>query len=106
MITDPITLDKESTLEDADDLMGQYKISGLPVIEEDGKLIGIITNRDLKYRKDYSTPVVDVMTKEKLITAPEGTSLEEAKDILISNRIEKLPIVDEKGYLKERKSVV
>ena len=100
MITDPITLDKESTLEDADDLMGQYKISGLPVIEEDGKLIGIITNRDLKYRKDYSTPVVDVMTKEKLITAPEGTSLEEAKDILISNRIEKLPIVDEKGYLK------
>lgn len=100
MITDPITLNKNSTLEDADELMGQYKISGLPVIEEDGKLIGIITNRDLKYRKDYSTPVVEVMTKEKLITAPEGTSLDEAKEILIFNRIEKLPIVDKKGYLK------
>ena len=100
MIKDPITLSKDSTLADADDLMGQYKISGLPVIEEDGKLIGIITNRDLKYRKDYDTPVVDVMTKENLITAPVGTSLDEAKDILISNRIEKLPIVDEDGYLK------
>ena len=100
MIKDPITLSKDSTLADADDLMGQYKISGLPVIEEDGKLIGIITNRDFKYRKDYDTPVVDVMTKENLITAPVGTSLDEAKDILISNRIEKLPIVDENGYLK------
>ncbi len=100
MIKDPITLTKDCTLADADELMGQYKISGLPVIEEDGKLIGIITNRDLKYRKDYDTPVVDVMTKENLITAPVGTGLEEAKEILISNRIEKLPIVDENGYLK------
>lgn len=100
MIKDPITLTKDSTLRDADDLMGQYKISGLPVIEENGKLIGIITNRDLKYRKDYDTLVEDVMTKENLITAPEGTSLDEAKDILISNRIEKLPIVDSEGYLK------
>lgn len=100
MIKDPITLTKNSTLRDADDLMGQYKISGLPVIEENGKLIGIITNRDLKYRKDYDTLVEDVMTKENLITAPEGTSLDEAKDILISNRIEKLPIVDSEGYLK------
>ena len=100
MIKDPITLTKDCTLADADELMGQYKISGLPVIEEDGKLIGIITNRDLKYRKDYNTPVIDVMTKENLITAPVGTGLEEAKEILISNRIEKLPIVDENGYLK------
>ena len=100
MIKDPITLTKDCTLADADELMGQYKISGLPVIEEDGKLIGIITNRDLKYRKDYDTPVVDVMTKENLITAPVGTGLDEAKEILISNRIEKLPIVDENGYLK------
>ena len=100
MIKDPITLTKDCTLADADELMGQYKISGLPVIEEDGKLIGIITNRDLKYRKDYETPVVDVMTKENLITAPVGTGLEEAKEILISNRIEKLPIVDDNGYLK------
>ena len=100
MIKDPITLTKDCTLADADELMGQYKISGLPVIEEDGKLIGIITNRDLKYRKDYDTPVIDVMTKENLITAPVGTGLEEAKEILISKRIEKLPIVDENGYLK------
>ena len=100
MIKDPITLTKDCTLADADELMGQYKISGLPVIEEDGKLIGIITNRDLKYRKDYETKVADVMTKENLITAPVGTGLEEAKEILISNRIEKLPIVDEEGYLK------
>lgn len=100
MIKDPITLTKDCTLADADELMGQYKISGLPVIEEDGKLIGIITNRDLKYRKDYDTKVSEVMTKENLITAPVGTGLEEAKDILISNRIEKLPIVDENGYLK------
>ena len=100
MIKDPITLTKDCTLADADELMGQYKISGLPVIEEDGKLIGIITNRDLKYRKDYDTPVVDVMTKENLITAPVGTGLDEAKEILISNRIEKLPIVNENGYLK------
>ena len=100
MILNPITLSKDHTLGDADDLMGQYKISGLPIVEEDGKLIGIITNRDLKYRKDYDTLVKDVMTKENLITAPVGTNLDQAKDILLSNRIEKLPIVDENGYLK------
>ncbi|MGB0404712.1 MAG: IMP dehydrogenase [Fusobacterium sp.] len=100
MIQNPITLYKEATLGDADELMGQYRISGLPIIEADGKLIGIITNRDLKYRKDYETAVVEVMTKENLITAPVGTTLEEAKDILLSHRIEKLPIVDESGYLK------
>ncbi len=100
MIQNPITLTKDKTLGDADDLMGQYKISGLPVVEEDGKLIGIITNRDLKYRKDYDTLIEDVMTKENLITAPVGTTLDQAKEILLSNRIEKLPIVDEKGYLK------
>lgn len=100
MIQNPITLYKEATLGDADELMGQYRISGLPIIEADGKLIGIITNRDLKYRKDYETAVVEVMTKDNLITAPVGTTLEEAKDILLSHRIEKLPIVDESGYLK------
>lgn len=100
MIQNPITLYKEATLGDADELMGQYRISGLPIIEADGKLIGIITNRDLKYRKDYETAVVEVMTKDNLITAPVGTTLEEAKDILLSHRIEKLPIVDELGYLK------
>ncbi|MFK4785688.1 IMP dehydrogenase [Fusobacterium sp. MFO224] len=100
MIQNPITLYKEATLGDADELMGQYRISGLPIVESDGKLIGIITNRDLKYRKDYDTAVVEVMTKDNLITAPVGTTLDEAKDILLSHRIEKLPIVDESGYLK------
>lgn len=100
MIQNPITLYKEATLGDADELMGQYRISGLPIIEADGKLIGIITNRDLKYRKDYETAVVEVMTKDNLITASVGTTLDEAKEILLSHRIEKLPIVDEEGYLK------
>lgn len=100
MIQNPITLYKEATLGDADELMGQYRISGLPIIEADGKLIGIITNRDLKYRKDYETAVVEVMTKDNLITASVGTTLEEAKEILLSHRIEKLPIVDDEGYLK------
>lgn len=100
MIQNPITLYKEATLGDADELMGQYRISGLPIIEADGKLIGIITNRDLKYRKDYETAVVEVMTKDHLITASVGTTLDEAKEILLSHRIEKLPIVDEEGYLK------
>lgn len=100
MIQDPITLYKEATLGDADELMGQYRISGLPIIEADGKLIGIITNRDLKYRKDYEKPVLEVMTKDNLVTASVGTTLDEAKEILLSHRIEKLPIVDENGYLK------
>ncbi len=100
MISNPITLTKDSSLKDAEDILSSYKISGLPVVEEDGTLIGIITNRDLKYRELDDTPVVDVMTKENLITAPIGTSLEDAKKILANNRIEKLPIVDEKNVLK------
>lgn len=100
MITDPITLHRDSTLLDADTIMGKYKISGLPVVEDDGTLVGIITNRDLKYRKNLDQNVEEVMTKENLITAPEGTTLEEAKEILLENRIEKLPIVDENNKLK------
>lgn len=99
MITDPITLKRGSTLADADHIMGTYKVSGLPVIEEDETLVGIITNRDLKYRKDLEVKVEEIMTKENLITASVGTTLEEAKDILLENRIEKLPIV-EGGKLK------
>ncbi len=94
MITDPVTLKKDQTLADANELMAYYRISGLPVIEDDGTLIGILTNRDLKYRDDYTTTVENTMTKEHLITAPIGTSLEQAKLILLENRIEKLPIVD------------
>ena len=100
MITEPITLRKEQTLRDATDLMRHFRISGLPVIEENGKLFGIITNRDIKYREDYDTKIIDIMTKENLITAPVGTTLEQAKQILLSNRIEKLPIVDEEYVLK------
>ncbi|MGL5100278.1 MAG: IMP dehydrogenase, partial [Fusobacteriaceae bacterium] len=100
MIKNPVTLNKESTVGHAEEIMKRYKISGLPVIEENGKLIGIITNRDLKYRKDMEQLVFDIMTKEDLVTGPVGTTLEEAKDILLCNRIEKLPIVDDGGYLK------
>lgn len=100
MITNPITLNQGSTVMQAEEIMRRYKISGLPVIEEDGKLIGIVTNRDIKYRKDMSQMVGEIMTKEKLITAPVGTTLDEAKEILLANRIEKLPITDEEGYLK------
>jgi IMP dehydrogenase len=100
MITDPVILSRNSTLEDADKIMGTYRISGLPVVEEDGTLVGIITNRDLKYRKDLSKSVESIMTKENLITAPEGTTLEQAKEVLLENRIEKLPIVGKDGKLK------
>ncbi len=100
MITDPITLTKDETLGRADEIMGTYKISGLPVVEEDGTLIGIITNRDLKYRRDMSAKVFECMTKEELIIGKVGTTLEEAKEILLENRIEKLPIVGEDGKLK------
>jgi IMP dehydrogenase len=100
MITEPITLSKNQTLQDAADLMKQYRISGLPVIEQNGKLIGIITNRDMKYRDDYTLSVESTMTKEHLITAPIGTTLEEAKHTLLSHRIEKLPIVDSNYILR------
>ncbi len=100
MIKNPVTLSKDSTIIEANEIMRRYKISGLPVIEEDGKLIGIVTNRDLKYRKESDEPVDEIMTKENIVTAPVGTTLDEAKEILLFNRIEKLPIVDDKGYLK------
>lgn len=94
MITHPITLSEEAILSDAESLMAQYKISGLPVVDKEGNLKGIITNRDLKYREDLSVKVVDIMTKDNLITAPVGTTLDEAKNILLEHRIEKLPIVE------------
>ncbi len=93
MIANPITLTKNATLREANELLKHYKISGLPVIEKDSSLIGIITNRDLKYRDDLTLKVKDIMTKENLVTAPVGTTLEEAKQILLEHRIEKLPIV-------------
>ena len=96
MITNPITLEEHSILKEANDLMKTYKISGLPVIDKKGNLKGIITNRDLKYRENLTVKVEEVMTKENLITAPVGTTLDEAKAILLEHRIEKLPIVQGK----------
>ena len=99
MITHPITLNKESTLAEAEEILSAYKISGLPVVTKDNVLEGIVTNRDLKYRVLDDTPIYSVMTKDNLVTAPVGTSLEEAKTILLDNRIEKLPIVDDEYKL-------
>lgn len=100
MITNPITLNKDSILADAENIMGTYKVSGLPVVDTEGTLVGIITNRDLKYRKDLSVKVTDIMTKDNLITGHVGVTLDEAKEVLLENRIEKLPIVDENYKLK------
>ncbi len=93
VITNPFFLSPEHTLGDADDLMAKYRISGVPICEN-GKLVGIITNRDMKFETDYSRPICEVMTKENLVTAPVGTTLEDATQILRKNKIEKLPIVD------------
>ncbi|NFR88141.1 MULTISPECIES: IMP dehydrogenase [unclassified Clostridium] len=99
IITDPIFLSKENTLQDAENLMGQYRISGVP-ITENGKLVGILTNRDVTFETDFTKKISDVMTKENLITAPENTSIDEAKEILKKHKIEKLPLVDGEGNLK------
>ena len=99
VITDPFFLSPENLISDAEELMSRYKISGVP-ITRDGKLVGILTNRDLRFETDYSRPIGEVMTSENLITAPEGTTLEEAKKILANHRIEKLPIVDREGNLR------
>ena len=99
VITDPFSLSPEQTLADADKLMAKFRISGVP-ITEDGKLVGIITNRDLKFETDYTKKIKESMTSEGLITAREGITLEEAKEILGKARKEKLPIVDENYNLK------
>lgn len=99
IIVDPIYLAPDNTLSDADELMNKYHISGVP-ITENGKLVGIITNRDMRFETDLSRPISDIMTSTGLITAPEHTTMEEAKRILQAHRIEKLPLVDDNGHLK------
>ncbi|MEO0331725.1 MAG: IMP dehydrogenase [Bacteroidota bacterium] len=99
MILDPITLSADSTVADARNIMRENKIGGIPVVDNSQKLIGIITNRDLRFLKDSSQPVQEVMTKNHLVTAQIGVGLEEAEDILQEHKIEKLPIVDESGRL-------
>ena len=98
MIVNPVTLSSNKTIKDAKEVMGLYKISGLPVVENE-KLIGIITNRDIRFETDESLPVTDRMTTEKLITVPQGTTLDQAKKVLQEHRIEKLLVVDKEGSL-------
>ena len=100
VITDPFSLSPGNTLQEAEDLMHKYRISGVPIIDRDGKLVGIITNRDLKFQEDLTRKISQDMTSENLVTAREGITLEEAKLILAQARKEKLPIVDEEGHLK------
>lgn len=100
MIHKPITVSPDKSVYEAEELMSKYHISGIPVVDETGKLIGILTNRDLRFEPNRKLPVSQLMTKENLITAPIGTTLEEAQKILHRHRIEKLPVVDKRGILK------
>ncbi|MBM3898737.1 MAG: IMP dehydrogenase [Gemmatimonadetes bacterium] len=99
MIRNPITLQPSATLREAVALMGRFRISGVPVVDGAGKLVGIITNRDLQFERQLDRPLADAMTREGLITAPVGTSLDEAEQIMGKHRIEKLPVVDAAGSL-------
>ncbi|MDN5626649.1 IMP dehydrogenase [Epilithonimonas bovis DSM 19482] len=99
MIADPVTLSKDHTLAQARELMAKYKISGLPVVDKNNILIGIITNRDVKYQENLDVKVEEIMTKDNLITSDKNTNLEQAKEILLKNRVEKLPIVDKNNKL-------
>ena len=100
VIANPFSLSENHTLKDADELMGKYKISGVPICDDNNVLIGIITNRDLRFETDFAKKIKDAMTSENLITAPVGTTLSEAQKLLSKHKIEKLPIVDEKNHLK------
>ncbi len=100
VITDPFFLTPDRQVFDAEHLMGKYRISGVPIVDEAQRLVGILTNRDLRFIEDYSIQIDDVMTKEGLVTAPVGTTLNEAEKILQKYKIEKLPLVDDDGILK------
>lgn len=100
VIVNPFSLTGDRTVAEADELMGKYKISGVPVVDEKGKLVGILTNRDLRFITDFDIKISDVMTKENLVTAPVNTNLQQAQKILMKHKIEKLPLVDDNGMLK------
>src|ERR671932_404742 len=100
MILNRITLAADATLREAYALMMRFKISGVPIVDRDGRLEGIIANRDLQFERELDRPLREVMTKDRLVTAPVGTTLDEAERILGRNRIEKLPVVDEQGVLR------
>lgn len=100
VITNPFYLHPENKVYDAEALMAKYRISGVPIVDQNQKLVGILTNRDLRFIRDYSIPIAQVMTKENLVTAPVGTTLQEAVGVLEKHKIEKLPLVDQQGILK------
>ena len=100
VIVNPFSLTADKLVAEADELMGKYRISGVPIVDDNGKLVGILTNRDLRFLKDFSTPIGNVMTRDNLVTAPVGTDLKAAQEILMKHKIEKLPIVDDNGILK------
>ena len=100
VITDPFKLNPETTIQEAVNLMARYRISGVPITDNKGVLVGILTNRDIRFETDYSRPISERMTSKNLVTTKEGTSLEQAEALLAEHRIEKLPIVDADGYLK------
>jgi IMP dehydrogenase len=100
MIMNPITLGPERPVREAAALMRRFRISGVPIVDGSGRLVGIITNRDLQFERNLDQPIKEAMTKERLVTAPVGTSLEDAERILAKHRIEKLPVVDQEGVLK------
>ena len=100
MIVEPVTLPPTALVSEALELMAHYRISGVPITDEDGRLVGILTNRDLRFSKDHGAPVSELMTARNLVTAPIGTTLEEAEAILHRNKIEKLPVVDADGILR------
>ncbi|PJI09379.1 MULTISPECIES: IMP dehydrogenase [Clostridium] len=100
VITNPISLSKDNSIQDALDLMKKYRISGVPITDKNEKLIGIITNRDIVFETDYTKKIEELMTTKNLVTAPEGTTIEEAKNLLKKHKIEKLPLVDDNFRLK------
>src|SRR4051812_46744481 len=100
MIVDPVTIDQNALVSEALAIMGRYKISGVPVVDSNGRLVGIITNRDLRFETRFNIPVSEVMTPQPLVTVPVGTTLDEAKVKLQKHRIEKLLVVDNEGHLK------
>jgi len=100
VITNPFSLTPEHHVYDAEELMGKYRISGVPIVDDDSKLVGILTNRDLRFVHDYSIKITEVMTRDNLVTAPVGTTLQQAEGILQRHKIEKLPLVDETNTLK------
>ncbi len=100
VIVNPFALTEDRYVYDADDLMSKYRISGVPIVDKAGHLVGIITNRDMRFLTDFSTRISEVMTKDNLVTAPVGTTLSQAQEILSRHKIEKLPIVDDEGILR------